>query len=161
MSEQYLEAGMIVNTHGIRGEVKINPWADSPGFLLSFDRLFVDGKPLQVVSSRVHKNCVIVAFEGITGIDDAVRLKNKTVYIDRSDVSLPEGEYFVSDLIGLDAVDESGAKLGTISEIISLEPHNVYVIQGSREILVPAVPEFVKQVDIEGGRVVFKLIEGM
>jgi 16S rRNA processing protein RimM len=162
MTRQYLEAGKIVNTHGVRGEVKIQPWADSPEFLCAFRILYIDGTPLAVLSSRVHKSSVITLFEGIGGIDDAIRLKNKTVFIDRNDARLKDGEHFITDLIGLSAVDEeTGGELGRITEIIPLTPNNVYVIGGVREILVPAVPEFVRKIDIGAGTVTFRLIEGM
>jgi 16S rRNA processing protein RimM len=159
---QFLEAGKIVNTHGVRGEVKIQPWADAPDFLTGFKTLYIDGKPVKVLSARVHKSNVIALLEGVGGIDEAVRLKNKTVSIDRNDAHLEEGAHFVSDLIGLKAVDgETGKELGTITEIIPLEPNSVYVITGAREILVPGVPEFVKKIDIAAGTVTFRLIEGM
>jgi 16S rRNA processing protein RimM len=162
MYKQQLEAGKIVNTHGVRGEVKIQPWANTPDFLTGFKRFFIDGKPVAVKSSRVHKDCVITAFEDVEGIDGALKLKNKVVYIDRSDVSLEEGEHFVSDLIGLTAEEaDTGTLLGKITEVISLPSNDVYVISGGREILVPAVPEFVKEVNLETGIVRLKLIEGM
>jgi 16S rRNA processing protein RimM len=162
MYKQQLEAGKIVNTHGVRGEVKIQPWANTPDFLTGFKRFFIDGKPVAVKSARVHKDCVITAFEGVEGIDGALKLKNKVVYIDRNDVSLEEGEHFVSDLIGLSAVEaDTGDILGKITEVISLPANDVYVISGEREILVPAVPEFIKEVNLDTGTVRLKLIEGM
>ena len=157
-----LEAGKIVGTHGLRGEVKLLPWADSPGFLAGFERLFIDGKPVMVLAARVHKGCVIAALDGIDDIDGAIGMKNKIVFIDRADVQLEEGRHFVADLIGLRALDErTGQELGTIADVLSLPSNDVYVIQGEREILVPAVPEFVAKVDIEGGYIELRLIEGM
>ena len=159
---QFLEAGRIVNTHGIQGEVKIQPWANSPEFLCGFNTLYIDGKPVKVLSSRVHKTTVIAQIEGVDTIDDAIRLKNKTVSIARGDAHLQDGEYFISDLIGLSAIDDTtGEELGRITEIIPLSSNNVYVIAGAREILVPGVPEFVKKIDMAAGRVMFRLIEGM
>ena len=162
MLNQFLEAGKVINTHGVRGEVKIEPWADSPEFLCGFTTLYVDGSPRKVLSARVHKTCVIALLEGIDDLDGAVALKNKTVSIDRRDVSLEDGRHFITDLIGLRAVDEAtDEELGHISEIIPLQANNVYVISGRQEILIPAVPEFVRRIDIEGGTVSFRLIEGM
>lgn len=162
MLNQYLEAGKIVGTHGVRGEVKIQPWANSPEFLCAFPALYIDNKPVRVLSARVHKACVIVLFEGINGIDGAVLLKNKTVFIDRNDANLKDGEHFLADLIGLSAVDvQTGEILGKIAEILPLNPNDVYVIKGAREILVPAVPDFVKEINVEAGRVTFRLLEGM
>jgi 16S rRNA processing protein RimM len=162
MLKQFLEAGKITATHGIRGEVRIQPQTNSPEFLCGFKTLYIDSVPIKVVSSTVHKSGVITQFEGINGIDSAVRLKNKTVYIDRNEAILEPGEHFLSDLIGLKAIEaDSGNELGKITEIIPLNPNNVYVITGNREILVPAVKEFVKEINVEEGYVSFRLIEGM
>jgi len=162
MKENLIEAGKIVNTHGIRGEVKIQPWADSPEFLMGFSRIFIQGAPVNVLSARVHKSCVIAALEGVSGIEDAIRLKNKIVHIDRDEVVLEQGQHFVADLVGLNAVDyESGENLGIIAEVLSLPSNNVYVIRGVREIMVPAVPDFVKEKNLEAGIIKLKLIEGM
>ncbi|NLM84881.1 MAG: 16S rRNA processing protein RimM [Clostridiales bacterium] len=162
MKDNLIQAGVITKAHGLRGEVRINPWANSPAFLLSFDRFFIDGRQYEVVSSRVHKNIVIVALAGVNTVEEAEKLRDKVIWIDRDDVELEEGEHFIVDLIGLDAVDEeTGERLGKIADVMTLAPHDVYVIQGAREILVPAVPEFVREIDIEGGKIVFRLIEGM
>ena len=88
MKAQYLEAGKIVNTHGIAGEVKIIPWADGPEFLLDFDTLYIDGKPMDVQRARVHKNCVLAKLAGIDDINEAMKLKEKVVSIHRDDAKL-------------------------------------------------------------------------
>lgn len=162
MIKQYLEAGKITSTHGVRGEVRIEPWTNSPEFLCGFNILYIDGVPMKVLSMRPHKTSLITLFDGIGSIDSAVRLKNKVVFIDRNDASLEAGEHFIADLIGLTAFnEETGEELGKISEIIPLQPNNIYVITGQREILIPSVPEFVRDINIEAGRITFRLIEGM
>ncbi|MEL4105756.1 ribosome maturation factor RimM [Oscillospiraceae bacterium WX1] len=162
MLKEFLEAGKVTGTHGIRGEVKIQPWANTPAFLAAFKTLYLDGAPVAVISARVHKGSLIVLFGGVETIDDAVRLKNKTVYIKRDDASLPPGEHFIADLIGLDAFDDdTGEKLGRVTDVLTLTPHNVYVITGTREILIPAVPDFVRRVDLDAGIITFHRIEGM
>lgn len=162
MIKQFLEAGKITSTHGVRGEVRIEPWANTPEFLCGFKTLYIDGTPMIVLSSKVHKSAVITLFEGIDSIDSAVCLKNRIVFIDRKDAGLEVGEHFLSDLIGLAAIDEAtGEELGKITEIIPLSPNNVYVINGRREILVPAVPEFVREINVQTGQITFRLIEGM
>ena len=162
MKDRFLEVGQIVNTHGINGEVKIQPWANTPEFLLDFDRFFIDGVQYVPKSARVHKTSVLVSFAGVDSFEDAIKLKNKIAYIDRADVTLDEGEYFIADLVGLEAFDaETGARLGVLKDVISLPSNNVYVIQGEREILVPAVPEFVRQIDIGNNLIKLKLVEGM
>jgi len=162
MGNRFLEAGVIVNTHGIHGEVRIQPWADSPEFLAGFERLYIDGAPVDLRSARVHKGCVIAALSGVSDIDGAIKLRNKTVSIDRSDAELDDGRHFVADLVGLRALDAgSGEELGTVADVLSLPANDVYVIMGEREILVPAAPGFVDEINIGSGYIKFRLIEGM
>ena len=162
MDNGLLEAGKIVNTHGVRGEVRILPWADSPDFLAGFKRLYIDGLPMEVIAARPHKSFVIAALDGVSDIESAIRLKNKTVFIDRADVLLEEGRHFVADIVGLRAINsDTGEALGTVVEVLSLPANSVYVIKGAREILVPAVPEFVDELNIPEGCVKIRLIEGM
>jgi len=162
MDDMLIEAGKIVNTHGLSGEVKIQPWADSPEVLTSLERLYIDGTPIKILSARVHKGCVIAALEGVEDVDSAIGLKNLTVFIDRNDVLLEEGRHFVADLIGLRAINaDTDEQLGTVADVLSLPANNVYVIKGEREILIPAVPDFVDKIDISGGYIKLRLIEGM
>ena len=159
---RYLEAGKIVNTHGIRGEVKIQPWTDTPAFLAGFGVLYIDGEPVKVQSARVHKNSVIVALEGVADIDGAIRLKNKTVFIDRADAQLEEGCHFIADLLGLRVIDtDTGDELGVVADVLTLPSNDVYVITGAREILIPGVPEFILETRPEAGYIKVRLIEGM
>ena len=161
MEQRFLECGKIVNTHGVRGEVKIIPWADSPEFLCGFSRLFLDEKPLAVRSARVHKGSVIVQFEGVDSVEAAMLLKNRVVSIDRADAHLPEGTFFLADLIGLKVIGEDGGELGTLREVLSPSVQRVYVVDGPREILIPAVPEFILETNIPGGYIKVRLLEGM
>ncbi len=163
MKKRYLEAGKIVNTHGVRGELKIQPWADGPEFLKGFRKLYVDGKPFEVISAKVHKGCVIAAFAGIDSIDSANLLRNKIVFIDREDAKLPKGAYFLQDLMGLTVIDDdTGKTVGELTDIMDMPASNIYVIKGENgEILVPAVPEFIKTVDTEDGFIRIRFIEGM
>lgn len=158
---EFLDCGQIVNTHGIRGEVRIVPWADSPEFLCGFSRLYVDGAAMQTASSRVHKGSVIARFQGVDTVEAAMVLKGKTVQICRADANLPEGSFFLADVIGLDVVDENGCKLGTLKEVLSPSTQQIYVVQGEREIMIPAVPEFIRETNIELGYIKVRLIEGM
>jgi len=159
---ELIEAGKIVNTHGVRGEVRLQPWADSPDFLTGFESLYIDEKPVKVLSAKVHKGCVIATLEGVDDIDAAIRMKNKVIKVKKADIHLEDGKFFVADLIGLKAVDdETGESLGTLSDVLSLPANNVYVIKGEREILVPAVPEFIVETNLEEGFVKLRLIEGL
>jgi len=163
MKNQFLEAGQIVNTHGIRGEVKIIPWCDTPEFLCQFDTLYLDGKPVRVLAARVHKGNVLAALEGISDVNAAMLLKGRTVCIDRSGVKLPEGRHFIADLIGLEVRDaDSGQVLGTVADVLTPPAHEVYVVKGgSHAYMIPAVDEFLKETNVEGGYIRVKLIEGM
>lgn len=163
MKNRYLEAGKIVNTHGIAGEVKILPWADGPEFLLDFDTLYIDGQPVELKGARVHKNCVLAKLAGIDDINQAMKLRDKIVCIDREDVELEEGAFFLADLMGLEVREaETGKVLGTIYDILTPPANNVYVVRGSeREYMIPAVPEFILETNIDDGYLLVRLIEGM
>jgi len=158
--KQLIESGRIVNTHGVRGEVKIEPWADSPAFLAGFQTLYIDGRGYAVLRARVHKNAVIAQLEGVDTMEAAEALKTKRVFIARADAALPEGRYFVQDLIGLTAVDaQTGETLGRVTAILDLPAGSVAEIRGAREILVPVRPEFIPAHDDK--TVTIRLIEGM
>ena len=158
---EYLECGEIVNTHGVRGEVKISPWCDSPGFLLGFRRLFADGREYKLLSARIQKDMVIARLEGIDDINQAMLLKGKTVCIARADASLPDGSYFLSDAIGIDVYNADGSFIGKLTDFIELPGNRVFVVSGETEHLIPDVSEFIRNVDIEGGRMTVALIDGM
>ncbi|NCB63141.1 MAG: 16S rRNA processing protein RimM [Clostridia bacterium] len=162
MKNQFLEAGQIVNTHGLKGEVKILPWCDSPEFLCSFSTLYIDGAPVKVLSASIHKGNVLAALDGVDDVDAAIKLKGKIVLIDRSGVTLPEGRHFIADLIGLEVRDAgSGAVLGVLKDVLTPPAQQVYVVKGERSYLIPAVDEFIVETNVEGGYIRVKLIEGM
>ncbi|MCF2595930.1 MULTISPECIES: ribosome maturation factor RimM [Eubacteriales] len=165
MPEQYLEVGKITNTHGIMGEVRVQPWADSPEFLCQFKTLYVDQAhwPIKVERARVHKNMVILKLEGVTDVPSALSMRNAILYIDRKDAALPEGSFFLADLMGLEVRDaQSGKVLGKIADIMNLPANNVYVVRGGeREILVPAVPQFIAETNVEGGYLRVNMMEGL
>jgi len=162
MKNELIEAGKIVNTHGIRGELRLQPWADSPDFLTEFEYLYIDEKPVKVISARVHKGCVIATLEGVEGIDAAIKMKNKILKVRKDEIQLEEGKYLVADLIGLKIENaETGEQLGTLMDVLSLPSNDVYVIKGEREILVPAVPEFIVETNLDDGYIKLRLIEGM
>ena len=143
MPAQYLEVGKITNVHGVMGEVRVQPWADSPEFLCKFKTLYVDQShwPIQVERARVHKNMVIIKFQGICDVPSALAMRNAILYIDRKDAHLPQGAFFLADIYGLEARDaQSGQVLGKVEDILTLPANNVYVIRGGeRELMIPAV----------------------
>ncbi len=162
MKPKFLEGGQIVSTHGVRGEVKIVSWCDTPEYLAGFSTLYIDGSPVKVRAARPHKGSVIASLEGCDDVDAAMALKNKVVMLSRADAKLPEGQFFQADLIGLDVLDaDSGEKLGTLTDVLSPSRQKVYVVKGEREILIPAVDEFLAEVNIDGGYIRVRLIEGM
>ena len=162
MKNQFLEAGQIVNTHGIQGEVKIVPWCDTPEFLCQFDTLYIDGKPVKVRSVRVHKGNALATLEGVTDVNGAMALKGKTVSIDRTGVVLPEGRHFIADLMGLEVVNaDTGETLGVVADVLTPPAHEVYVVKGEHEYMIPAVDEFLVETNVEAGYIKVRLIEGM
>lgn len=161
MKQQFLEAGQIVNTHGVRGEVRIMPWADDAAFLKRFKTFYLDQKPVRVVQSRVHKGMLIAQLEGINDINAAMPLKNKVISIDRNDAKLPKGQFFIQDILGAKVVDEQGAEIGELTDVLDLPRGQVYEVKGGTQHLIPAVPEFVLDVDADQGVIVVRLIEGM
>lgn len=159
--EPYLEAGKIINTFGVRGEVKLDPWCDSAEFLKPLKTLYIDGAPRAVASSRVHKGMLIVRFADVEDVNGAMLLKNKIVYFARSDVHLPKGRHFVADLLGAAVVDEQGAEIGKLTEVLDMPAGQVYVVQGETEHTIPAVPEFILDIDADEKTIRVHLIEGM
>lgn len=157
-----IEAGRIVNTHGVQGEVKIEVWLDSPQFFKSFKRLVLDnGEELKVLGAKTHKDFVIARLEGVEDINAAMRLKGKKVSVRREDAALPRGAFFLQDIIGAKVIDEEGTEIGTLTEVMETPASKIYVVKGESEHLIPAVPEFIRKTDAENGVVTVHLIEGM
>jgi len=162
MRNGLLEAGKIVNTHGVRGEIKLLPWTDSPQMLEGVGLLYIDGAPVSVLASKVHKGCVIVTLEGVTDIEGAIPLINKVVSVAREDLSLEEGRHFIADLIGLRAVDAAtGEEFGVVADVLKYPASDIYLVKGARETMIPAVPDFVEEINVDGGYIRFRLIEGL
>ena len=161
MDKQFLEAGEVVSTHGIQGEIKILPWADSPEFLLGFKTLFLNGKPYAVRASRVHKTCVLAKLEGIDTPEQATLLRKQVVTVDRTGVKLPDGAVFIADLIGCRALDDDGNEFGKITDVLTMPSSDVYVVKGEKTYMIPAVKAFVREVNVAEGFVRLHLIEGM
>lgn len=159
--KQLLEAGKIINTQGLQGEVKVQAWADSAEDLLPVTRFVAAGEELKVAKSRVQKGFLYLRFEDKNTIEDVIPLKGKVLHMYREDLILPEGVHLLSDIIGSRVVDEEGNDIGVVEDILERPAANVYVIRGDREILVPSVPEFIKNVDTDEKIVTVRLIEGM
>lgn len=165
MKKEYLEAGKIVNTHGIRGEVKIMPYCDSPELLCEFDRLFM-GKSLKEIyieRSRVQKNMIICKIEGVDTPEDAEKLRNKMLYMHRDDLELDENTYFIQDLIGMTVKNaDTGEIYGTIDDVFQTGANDVYSIKnGDKSYLIPAIADVVITTDIDSGIMTIRLLEGL
>ena len=165
MKKEFLEAGKIVNTHGIRGEVKIMPYTDSPELLAEFDRLFLGKAHTEVVieRSRVFKNTVIAKIEGVDTPEEAEKLRNKLLYMHRDDLELDEDTYFIQDLIGMEVRDaDSGQVYGKIADVMQTGANDVYVVKGDdREYLVPAIGDVVLSTDIDADIMTIRPLEGL
>lgn len=159
--KEYVEAGRIVNTHGVGGEVKIEVWLDSPEYFRSFKRLYLKGKEKKILSARVHKNFVIARLDGVEDLNAAMALKGKTVEILRADAHLKEGEFFVQDILGFRVVDERGTEIGRLVDAEETPASMIYVVKGEKEHLIPAVREFILGIDAQREEIRVHLIEGM
>ena len=159
--QSFIDAGKIVNTHGVRGEVRIEVWLDSPTLLKRCGRVFLGGEERKLLAAREHKGFLIAQLEGVSDVNTAQALKNRVVQIDRADAKLPRGAYFLQDIIGASVVSESGAEIGKLTEVLELPGQRVYVVRGETEHLIPAVPAFVLNTDAERGVITVRLIEGM
>ncbi len=159
--KEYVEAGRIVNTHGVTGEVKIEVWLDSPEFFCRFKRVYVRGEEKKLLSARRHKSFVIARLEGVDDLDAAMALKGGTVEILRADAHLKKGEFFVQDILGFTVVDERGGEVGRLVDALELPASMIYVVRGESEHLIPAVKEFILSIDAEKEEIRVRLIEGM
>lgn len=155
--KQYLECAKVINTHGVKGAVKLESLCDSPEVLADLERVFVleNGKyrEIKIEHASVFKSFVLAELEGITDMDMAAAMKGTMLYAARDDFYLEEGDYFIVDLIGLPIIDnKSGSVLGKISDVINRGASDIYVVKTpSGERMMPAVEEFVKKIDIESG----------
>ncbi len=156
MKERFLEAGKIVRSHGVRGELCLEPWADSAEFLLQVKDFYFDRmgtQPACLLASRPHKGRLLVTLRGVDSVEKADALRGRVLFLDREDVRLEKGQYFLQDLIGLRAVDgRTGQEYGTLAEVLNTPANDVYrIVKGDREYLFPAVSHMIQETDLEGG----------
>ncbi len=166
MKQKFLEAGKIVGTHGIKGMVRIQPWSDSPEFLKQFTKFYLDkdgNEGVSVGGVTPHGNVVICAIKGVDTIEKAETLRGKIIYISRDDIDLPEGRYFISDIIGAACYDADGETvLGTLVDVSETGANDVWHIKrGERVYLVPAIDEVIVSVDVDGGKIVLNPMKGI
>ena len=158
MKLQFIEAGEIVTTHGIKGEVKVLCWLDDPEMLCEFDRCRIDGKEVEIEQCRVQKTCNLVKLSGIDTMEAAQAMRGKIIELYREDID--DEVIFAAELIGME-VFCNGELIGKIKEVLDYPGNSVYVIKGTREYMIPAVKEFILSTDMEKNEMQVKLIEGM
>ena len=168
MKQTHLECGKIINTHGVRGTLKIESYCDSPKILSGLTRVFfktANGNYTErrVRSASVGKGVVLANLEGIESLDDAIPYKGRIIYALREDIPLKEGSYFIADLIGLPLIDaQSGRVYGTVKEVEAMPSSDMYTVllPSGAEVLFPAVKEFLKEIRLDEG-IFISPIEGM
>jgi 16S rRNA processing protein RimM len=153
MRPEFITVGTVVNAHGVRGEIKVNPAGFDPAFIAGFDTLYIGGEAVKVRSARVHKNTALLKLPGVDDMDAALALKGREVAIRRTDAKLPEGEYFDAELEGMTVVDDAtGETLGALELVLHYPAHRIYQVRGEREYLIPAVPGvFIAGIDPDAG----------
>ena len=165
--KQYLELGQIVSTHGVRGEMRFNPWCDSADFATKFNTLYFDAEgkqPVAVQSARVHGNIVLLKLEGIDTMEKAQALRQKVLYIDRESADLPENTWFVEDLLGCKVVEDgTDTVYGSITDVQKYPANDVWTVKepSGKEVLVPALKDVVVSADIENKTVYIKALKGL
>lgn len=157
-----IEVGKIVNTHGLKGEVKLISWCDFPEMFECFPEINVNGKKFEIEYVKYHKDSVILKLSGVDSIDAAEELKNSVAFADRKYFDLPEGRYFIADLIGL-KVFCGDDEIGTIREVIPTGASSVYAVKrsGMSDLLIPANETTVIETNLEKGYVKMIIPEGL
>jgi len=155
--EKYLQIGKIVNTHGFRGDVKMQTWSDDPSVAAKIKRVYRKTPSgyveMKVQRGSVHKGMALLKLEGIDDFDSANALREQIMYADRSDIKVDKGSYFIADLIGLDVIDvDSGEVYGKLKDVVQYGIHDIYSVETEKgEVLIPAVNEFIKKISVGEG----------
>ena len=163
MKLETIKVGRIVNAHGIRGEVRVQPVDGDPAFLTQFKTFYIDGKPVTPTANHVHKNIVLMKFPGVDDMNAALDMKEKDLYIRREDAELEDDEWFDDELLGLQVYNAAtGELLGELKVVESYPAHPVYTVKGKKTWLIPAVPDaFIKSIDMDANRMEVNVWEGM
>ena len=158
MRLEFIEAGEIVNVHGLRGDVKVLCWLDDPEMLCDFDRCSIQGREYRLEEVRVQKTCNLVKIEGIDTMEAAQAMRGKVIKLFREDID-PD-VIFAAELVGMEVFCE-GACIGKIPEVLDYPGNSVYVVKGDYAYMIPAVNQFILSTDMDANRMEVKLLEGM
>ena len=163
-----LEVGKIVNTHGLRGEVKVVPWTDYPEVFEDIETVYIkkksDYERLDIAGIKYQKNNLIIRFAQLKDINEAEKYKNRVLYAESASLGeLPEGVYYIADLIGLDVVKEDGEKVGVISDVFNTGSNDIYEVkrEGQKNLLLPVIDDVVLNIDVENKKVTVRMMEGL
>lgn len=160
-----IETGKIVSVFGIKGEVKVQPWCDDPQLLCELETLYYkSGTPVEIEHARVAKNIVVMKIKGVDTANDAQKLRNRVLYLDRDDVELEDGAFFIQDLIGLTVKDAGSGKVyGEITDVSQTGANDLYHIKApdGKMYYIPAIKDVVKQTDIQSGEMLITPLEGL
>ena len=163
--KEFLETGIIVGTHGTKGELRVQPWCDSPDFLTGFDRLYLEQgqSSVKVTEAKVHKRMVLMKLDGVDDIAGAEALRGKVLFIRRDSVQLPEGSHFVQDLIGCAVFDvDTGERLGELSDVSFTGANDVWhICREGKTHLIPAIADVVIEEDVENGQIKIRPLKGL
>ena len=158
MKLPFIQAGEIVSTHGVRGEMKLLPWTDGPDFLLDFNRVRIGGTMYKMEACRIQKTCNLIKLAGVDTMEAAQALRGKIVELYREDV--PAGLICASELVDME-VYADGVCIGKIADVLDYPGNKVYVVKGEHSYMIPAVREFILSTSLEENKMTVKLLEGM
>ena len=168
MKQQYFEIGQIVNTFGIKGMVKVNPFTDDISQFEEMETILVDKKgsllEIQIEEVKYSKNQVLLKLKGIETVEEAEKYRNCYLKLPREKArKLPKNTYFIADLIGLEVYTEEGKLLGKVDDIYNTGASDIYVIKDElgKQILLPAIKDVIKQIDLEQEKIVVHLLDGL
>ncbi len=165
---EYFEVGQIVNTFGIKGQVKVVPFTDDVERFEELNEVYIEKKNelqlFQIEQVNYHKNMVIIKFKGINTIEEAEKYRNCYLKIDRKHAKkLPKDTYFIADLLGLPVYTDEGKLLGKVDDIYNSGSSDIYVVKDEmgKQILLPSIPEVLKEIDLENEKIIVHIIEGL
>lgn len=158
--KEYFTVGQIINTHGVKGELKIYPLTDDIRRFRKLSKIYIDNQEKHILWCKLQSDRVILKIEGVDTIEEALSLKNKYIDVSKEDaVKLPEGSYFIAEIIDCNVYDENGTELGKIYDVIKTGSNDVYWIKGSEDLMIPALKSIVVKIDVENKKVIVKPLE--